>query len=67
MFNNIGISGLLLIVAIALIVFGPSKLPQMGRALGDTFREFRKSARGIADENEQQPEQPVVNEIKKLM
>ncbi|UUZ82453.1 twin-arginine translocase TatA/TatE family subunit [Paenibacillus sp. P26] len=66
MFNNIGVSGLLLILAIALIVFGPSKLPQLGRAFGDTLREFRNSTRGIADDNEP-AEQPVVNEIKKLM
>jgi sec-independent protein translocase protein TatA len=66
MFNNIGVSGLLLILAIALIVFGPSKLPQLGRAFGDTLREFRNSTRGIVDENEP-PEQPVVNEVKKLL
>ncbi|MEC0229987.1 MULTISPECIES: twin-arginine translocase TatA/TatE family subunit [Paenibacillus] len=52
MFNNIGVSGLILILAIALIVFGPSKLPQLGRAFGDTLREFRNSTRNIMDESE---------------
>jgi sec-independent protein translocase protein TatA len=51
MFNNIGISGLVIIFAIALIVFGPAKLPQLGRAFGDTLREFRNSTKGIADDD----------------
>ncbi|GAB2697773.1 twin-arginine translocase TatA/TatE family subunit [Paenibacillus thermoaerophilus] len=50
MFNNIGVSGLVLIFAIALIVFGPAKLPQLGRAFGDTLREFRNSTRGIVED-----------------
>ncbi|MFC4811312.1 twin-arginine translocase TatA/TatE family subunit [Paenibacillus sp. GCM10023250] len=59
MFNNVGISGLIIILAIALIVFGPAKLPQLGRAFGDTLREFRNSTKGIiiddATEEQQQP------------
>ncbi|TVY10426.1 twin-arginine translocase TatA/TatE family subunit [Paenibacillus cremeus] len=51
MFNNIGVSGLILILAIALIVFGPSKLPQLGRAFGDTLREFRNSTRSIVEDD----------------
>jgi sec-independent protein translocase protein TatA len=51
MFNNIGISGLIIILVIALIVFGPAKLPQLGRAFGDTLREFRNSTKGIVDDD----------------
>ncbi|MBD2843947.1 twin-arginine translocase TatA/TatE family subunit [Paenibacillus sp. IB182496] len=51
MLNNIGVSGLAIILLIALIVFGPAKLPQLGRAFGDTLREFRNSTKGIADED----------------
>jgi sec-independent protein translocase protein TatA len=50
MFNNIGIPGLVLISIIALIIFGPSKLPQLGRAVGDTLREFRSSTKGIVED-----------------
>ncbi|MCU6711585.1 twin-arginine translocase TatA/TatE family subunit [Paenibacillus sp. J5C_2022] len=50
MFNNIGVSGLIVILLIALIVFGPAKLPMLGRAFGDTLREFRASTRGIVEE-----------------
>ncbi|NOV04299.1 twin-arginine translocase TatA/TatE family subunit [Paenibacillus planticolens] len=63
MFNNIGVSGLILILAIALIVFGPSKLPQLGRAFGDTLREFRNSTRSIIDEGDR--ENLIENEGKK--
>jgi sec-independent protein translocase protein TatA len=51
MFNNIGVSGLIIILLIALIVFGPSKLPMLGRAFGDTLREFRSSTRGIVEDD----------------
>ena len=54
MFNNIGVSGLIIILVIALIVFGPAKLPQLGRAFGDTLREFRNSTKGIVDEEPQE-------------
>ncbi|GAB6990779.1 twin-arginine translocase TatA/TatE family subunit [Paenibacillus pini] len=50
MFNNIGLPGLMIILMIALIVFGPSKLPQLGRAVGDTLREFRSSTKGVVEE-----------------
>jgi len=46
-FGNIGVTGLLLIVVIALIVFGPSKLPELGRAFGRTLNEFRNGTREL--------------------
>lgn len=42
--GSIGIPGLILILIIALVVFGPKKLPEIGKAAGQTIREFRKSA-----------------------
>lgn len=47
---NIGIPGLILITLIALIVFGPKKLPEIGRAFGQTLREFKKSTRELTSE-----------------
>jgi sec-independent protein translocase protein TatA len=41
---------LLIILAIILIIFGPSKLPQLGGAIGKTMTEFRKSTQGLDDE-----------------
>lgn len=41
MLSNIGIPGLVLIFILALIVFGPKKLPELGRAVGQTLSEFK--------------------------
>lgn len=45
----IGFPGLILILVVALVIFGPSKLPEIGKAAGETLREFKKSAQGIND------------------
>lgn len=47
MLTNIGIPGLILILILALIVFGPKKLPELGRATGQTLREFKKSTKEL--------------------
>lgn len=47
---NIGVPGLILIILLALIVFGPKKLPEIGRAFGQTLREFKKSTRELTSE-----------------
>ncbi|SOC44450.1 Sec-independent protein translocase protein TatB [Ureibacillus acetophenoni] len=47
---NIGVPGLIIILVIALIVFGPKKLPQLGRAVGETLREFKTSTKSVVDE-----------------
>ncbi|MEW9049935.1 MAG: twin-arginine translocase TatA/TatE family subunit [Neobacillus sp.] len=47
MFSNIGIPGLILILTLALIIFGPKKLPEIGRAFGQTLKEFKKSTREL--------------------
>lgn len=54
MFQNIGIPGLLLILVIALIIFGPSKLPEIGRSLGQTLKEFKKSAKDLMTEDDKE-------------
>lgn len=43
MLSNIGIPGLILILVLALIIFGPSKLPEIGKAAGSTLKEFKKA------------------------
>ena len=52
MLQNIGIPGLILVLVIALIIFGPSKLPELGRAVGSTLKEFKKSTRDLVSDNE---------------
>lgn len=57
MLANIGFPGLILILIVALIIFGPNKLPEIGKAAGDTLREFKKSTKdltsGVTDEVEE--------------
>ena len=43
MFGSLGVPELLLIFAVVLIVFGPRKLPEIGRTLGKALGEFRKA------------------------
>ncbi len=56
MFGTLGGPELFLILVVALIVFGPRKLPEMGRSLGKMMAEFRKASaefqRTIEDEVE---------------
>jgi sec-independent protein translocase protein TatA len=47
MLSNIGVPGLILFIILALIIFGPSKLPELGRAAGNTLREFKESTRNV--------------------
>lgn len=49
--SNIGLPGLIVILFISLIIFGPRKLPEMGRAFGDSLREFKKATRGLIDDS----------------
>jgi len=44
MFGSIGVPELLIIFAIALLIFGPKKLPEVGKSIGKALREFRKTS-----------------------
>lgn len=57
MLSNIGIPGLILVLVIALIIFGPSKLPEIGKAFGSTLKEFKKSTRELVSDDENKEEQ----------
>ncbi|GAE91421.1 twin-arginine translocation protein TatAd [Gracilibacillus boraciitolerans JCM 21714] len=58
MLSAIGIpGGLILILVIALVIFGPKKLPEIGKATGDTLREFKKSARDLAEDDTAEKDQ----------
>jgi sec-independent protein translocase protein TatA len=54
MFGNIGLPELIVILAIALLVFGPKKLPEVGRSIGKAIREFRRTTDEIKDKFEEQ-------------
>jgi sec-independent protein translocase protein TatA len=48
--GNIGPLEIVVVLIIALIVFGPKRLPELGRSLGKGIREFRGSLSGESDE-----------------
>jgi sec-independent protein translocase protein TatA len=52
--NKVSINGVewLLIFVVALILFGPKKLPELGRALGKSLREFKKATSGVLSEED---------------
>ncbi|WML29183.1 twin-arginine translocase TatA/TatE family subunit [Neobacillus sp. OS1-32] len=50
MLSNIGVPGLILILVLALIIFGPNKLPEIGKAAGQTLHEFKKSTKSLVDD-----------------
>lgn len=47
---GLGVPELALIMGIALIIFGPGKLPEVGRALGKSIGEFRKESKTLMNE-----------------
>jgi len=47
---NIGPTELIVILVIALIVFGPKRLPEIGKTVGKSMREFRKASQDLKDE-----------------
>jgi sec-independent protein translocase protein TatA len=65
MFSNIGIPGLILVLVIALIIFGPSKLPEIGRAFGRTLSEFKSATKGLVSEDKEEEKQPELKTIAK--
>ncbi|MGZ8697465.1 MAG: twin-arginine translocase TatA/TatE family subunit [Gaiellaceae bacterium] len=48
--GSIGWQGLVVILLVALIIFGPKRLPEMGRSLGRGMREFKDSVTGRDDD-----------------
>lgn len=47
---NLGLPGLILLLVIALLIFGPAKLPEIGKAAGNSLREFKNATKGLMDD-----------------
>lgn len=58
----VGPASMIVIAVVALIIFGPKKLPQFGKAIGSTLKEFKDATKGLAtdddDEKEKDKEEP---------
>jgi sec-independent protein translocase protein TatA len=60
--GRIGLPEMLIIFAIAVLIFGPKKLPDLGRGLGQAIRGFKEAVSG--GEEESRPEPPAADERK---
>ncbi|MBP7633136.1 twin-arginine translocase TatA/TatE family subunit [Candidatus Ozemobacteraceae bacterium] len=49
---GLNLSELIVILIIILILFGPGKLPEIGKAIGRGIREFKKAQSGLTDDEE---------------
>lgn len=49
---GLGAGSIAIIAIVALIIFGPKKLPELGKAAGNTLREFKNATKGLADDEE---------------
>ena len=47
---NLGFPELILLLVIALVIFGPGKLPSVGGAIGKSLKEFKKASRELAED-----------------
>jgi len=67
MFGSIGVQELLIIFIIALLIFGPRKLPKLGRSLGRSLAEFRRASNELKNtlEEEIDAEDEKENTLKK--
>jgi len=54
MLGSVGMPELIIILVIALMVFGPRKLPELGRAVGQTMNEFKKGLNNIRETVEEE-------------
>jgi sec-independent protein translocase protein TatA len=55
---QLGPTELLIILALVLLLFGATRLPQLARSMGDSMKELKKATREIQEEDEARKEDP---------
>ncbi len=51
---TIGFSELIIILIVALLIFGPKAIPGIGKSIGEGIREFKKASKGLAEETDKE-------------
>jgi sec-independent protein translocase protein TatA len=62
--GGIGLPEVLLVLAIVLIIFGPKRLPQLGRSLGSGMRNFKESVSGRRKDDDDDDDHPELTAAK---
>ncbi|RJQ47745.1 MAG: twin-arginine translocase TatA/TatE family subunit [Gaiellales bacterium] len=64
---NIGWTELIVILVIILVIFGPKRLPEIGRSLGKGIKEFKKSSTELTEQlTAEEPKAPTVEKTEKV-
>jgi len=58
--SGIGVTELIIVLVIVLLIFGPKRLPGMGKALGSGMREFKESITGKDKDGDDDDERPTI-------
>lgn len=64
-FGRLGMGELLIILAVVLLIFGPSKLPALAKSMGQAVKEFRKGTQEVEDGLNKLANEPAVAETPK--
>lgn len=65
MLPNVGFSELLLILLLVLLIFGAKRLPEVAKAIGQSFHAFKDGLKDIQKETEPKPQPPEIQKEKK--
>ena len=64
---GVGMQELVIILVLVLILFGPRRLPEIGRAIGKAVRELKRSTQDFREAIEQEPPEEIRKEVEKKL
>jgi len=64
---DIGMQELVVILVVVLILFGPRRLPEIGRAIGKAVKELRRTTQDLREGIEQEPPEEIRKEVEKKL
>jgi sec-independent protein translocase protein TatA len=64
---NIGMPELFVVFIVALLVFGPKRLPEIGRQMGKAMRYFKQASMDLKDALDQEPPEEIKQEVREKL